>query len=66
MRSKKLVVDGWVEQRQIAVTTGELQADPDRPDFFELERCFLTDECSFVPGFSNGRRAVGVFHGRLP
>jgi hypothetical protein len=62
----KLAVDGEVEQRQITVTTSELQADPDRLDLFELERRFLSYELSFVPGFANGRRAVSVFHGWLP
>jgi hypothetical protein len=47
----KLAVDGEVEQCQITVTTGELQANPDRPDLFELQRRLLTYELSFVPGF---------------
>jgi hypothetical protein len=62
----KLAVDGEVEQRQLAATVGELQADSDRPDLFELKRRFLTYKLSFVPGFANGRRAVNVFHGWLP
>jgi hypothetical protein len=51
----KLAVDGQVEQRQITVTTGELQADPDRPDLFELERRFLTYE---LPLFQGSRMVV--------
>jgi hypothetical protein len=57
----KLAVDGKVEERQLAVTVGELKADPDRPDLFELKRRFLTYKLSLVPGFANGRRAVSVF-----
>ena len=61
----KLAVDGKVEQRQISVTTCELQANPDCPDLLELERRFLTYELSFVPRFANSRCAVRVFHGWL-
>jgi len=53
----KLAVDGEVEQRQLAVTIGELQADPNRPDLFELKRRFLTYKLSPVPGFANGCRS---------
>src|ERR1700684_2850620 len=59
----KLAVDGEVEQRQLAATVGELQADSNRPDLFEFQQCFLTDEPSLVPGFANGSRAM--FHGWL-
>src|ERR1700736_2276762 len=62
----KLAVDGEVEQRQLAVTIGELQADPNRPDLFELKRRFLTYKLSLVPGCANGCRAVNVFHGLAP
>jgi hypothetical protein len=58
----KLAVDGEVEQRQLAATVGELQAHPDRPDLFELERRLLAYKLSLVPGFANGRRALNLFH----
>jgi hypothetical protein len=32
----KLAVDSEVEQRQLAATVYEPQADPNRPDLFEL------------------------------
>jgi hypothetical protein len=54
----KLTVDGEVEQRQLAGAVGELQADPDRPDLFELKRRFLTYKLSLVPFFQGSRMIV--------
>ena len=62
----KLAADRQIEKSKISAPARHLQADTDRPDLFELERRFLTDKLSFVPGFANGRRAVNVFHGWLP
>src|SRR5665213_2156083 len=51
----KLAVDGKVEQCELSSTAGELQANSDGPDFFQLEWGLLANELAFVPGLA--RRA---------
>jgi hypothetical protein len=48
----KLAVDGKVEQCELSSTAGELQANSDRPDFFQLEWGLLANELAFVPGLA--------------
>ena len=45
----KLAVDGQIEQREVAKTSGNLQARSDRPDLPRMKGAFLADETSLVP-----------------
>lgn len=54
----KLAVDGQIEQHEIAMVLGQFQSNSDRPDMLWLQRAFLTDDATFVPGrakCANGR-----------
>jgi hypothetical protein len=48
----KLSVDGKVESRKLSSTVGKLQANSDRPNFFQLEWGLLANKLAFVPGFA--------------
>jgi hypothetical protein len=45
----KLAVDSQVEECELAHAIFHLEADAERPDVLELERCLLTDDLALVP-----------------
>jgi hypothetical protein len=46
----ELAVDGQIEQGEFAAPTGELQANANGPNLFQLEGCLLPDELALIPG----------------
>ena len=47
----ELAVDDQVKHRQVAGSVPTIEADPDDPDFLQLERWFRVDQFPLVPGF---------------
>jgi hypothetical protein len=48
----EFAVYGQVEQGEFSLSSSELQADANGPDFFQLEGGLLTDELALIPGRS--------------
>jgi hypothetical protein len=48
----ELAVDREIEQGKFSHALGQLKAYPDRPDLLETQRCLLSYELAFVPGFA--------------
>ena len=63
----QLAVDREVEQGEVALSPLKLKPDPDRPDLLRLERAFLANQATLVPGFlvktDNGQDRI--MHSRL-
>jgi len=45
----QLAVDGEVEQRKLPGSMIQLQANPNGPDLFQLQRWLLAEQLTFVP-----------------
>ena len=58
----QLAVDRQVEQRQIKILVGQLEPDPDVPDFPQLERGLLANQFAFVPGYPLGNGLYVIVH----
>jgi hypothetical protein len=63
--SSQFAVDRQVEQREVADVAGELNTNVNGPDVAESERCLLSDELAFVPGFTTRMGCIGGVHERL-
>ena len=46
----QFAVDRQVKKGQFTCAIGQLKADPDRPNLFQLQRRFLADQFALVPG----------------
>lgn len=46
----------------VPYAVGNLESNPNCPDFLELEGGLLTDELSLVPGLPLLRRDIGLIH----
>jgi len=55
--ASQLAVDGQLEHSALANSVPYFQANPDCPDFLQLERRLWADELTLVPGFR--RRILG-------
>jgi hypothetical protein len=45
----QLAIDGEIEKRKVSGSMIQLQANPDRPDFLQLQRGLLTEQFAVVP-----------------
>ena len=63
--ASKLAVDTQVEEDKLTHPALHLESNPERPDFFELERGFLADELALVPWLAMNCVGYG-FHDGLP
>jgi len=48
----QLAVERHIEQREFALVSGDLEANPNCPNIPEFERCFLPGQLTFVPGIA--------------
>jgi hypothetical protein len=48
--ASQLAIDCQVEESKVSPMFGKLQTDSDRPNFTQLERKFLPDKTSLIPG----------------
>jgi hypothetical protein len=61
----ELAVDSQVEECQLAHPVLHLEADSERPDVLELERCLLADDLALVPWLAMSSGGYGS-HDGLP
>jgi hypothetical protein len=48
--ASEFAINGQVEQSEFSNPSGNLQSNSYRPDFFQLQRWFLTDQLALIPG----------------
>jgi hypothetical protein len=60
----ELAVQAQIKQGKLSCSLTELESNPDRPDIFELQRRFLSDNLSLVPG-GLVCAIVTIFHDEL-
>jgi hypothetical protein len=63
--ASQLAVDGQVEKRKVPNSIGQLKADPDPPNLFQLEWELLADQFVLVPGGMAIFIVECLIHGRL-
>ena len=61
----EFAVDSQVEECKLAHPVLHLEADSERPDILDFERCFLADDLALVPRFAMNGVVYGV-HDGLP
>jgi hypothetical protein len=58
----QLAVERQIEQRELALAIAQFEANPNRPNVPEFERCFLPDQLSLVPEIAAARYNGGCQH----